>query len=72
MSKYRRQHEGPNMSKGFLWLFGLGIVAYIIYKVVVFKQNVDEVQEIEKGSVPEGSVYSIDTVLGNMDTVRLK
>ena len=60
------------MSKGFLWLFGLGIVAYIIYKVVVFKQNVDAVQEDEKASIPAGSVYSIDTILENMDTVRLK
>jgi hypothetical protein len=78
MSKYQRQHKGPNLSRGMMWILGLGVVAYIIYKVVVYRQKIKEVEQIEMyGTEPERdheimNIEPADTSFTAVDTMWMK
>jgi hypothetical protein len=41
MTKYKRQHSGPNFSNGMMWIFFIAIVAYITYKIVSCNRKVE-------------------------------
>lgn len=63
MNKYKRRHKGDNLSRGMYWILFAVVVAYIIYKIVVFKRNVSEVQQMEKiYNVPAPDVLTGDTL----------
>jgi hypothetical protein len=47
MNKYKRQHGSGNTSKGIYWILFAGIVAIIIFKVVIFVRNANELHDIE-------------------------
>lgn len=45
MSRYRRQHEGANLSKGVYWLLFAAVLAYMVYKVVSCKRAADQLHK---------------------------
>ena len=47
MSRYQRQHAGPNLSSGMIWILGLCGVAYIVYKIVSCNHTIKAASEYE-------------------------
>jgi uncharacterized membrane protein len=47
MVRYQRQHTGPNLSNGMIWILGICGIAYIVYKIVSCNYAIKSVSEYE-------------------------
>ena len=47
MRRYNRRYTSPNTSKSVYWITVAAVVAYIVYRVIEFKRNVDRVHKME-------------------------
>jgi uncharacterized membrane protein len=58
MTRYKRQHSGPNLSNGMIWILGICGVAYMVYKIVSCNYAIKsatkyEMKEINSDKTPE-------------------
>ena len=61
MTRYKRQHSGPNLSNGMIWILGICGVAYMVYKIVSCNNAIKsatkyEMKEINSGKTPENII----------------
>jgi hypothetical protein len=45
MARYQRQYSSPNISNGMAWIFGIAIVAYMIFKIVSCNNKIKAVYQ---------------------------
>ena len=70
MTRYQRQHSGPNLSNGMIWILGICGVAYMVYKIVSCNHAIKAASEYEmkeiksdkaREIIPNDSTNNIDS-----------
>ena len=59
MARYQRQHHGPNVSSGVMWIMLICGVAYIVYKIVSCNQTIKSATEYERNKMNSEKTDSI-------------
>jgi len=54
MARYQRQHSGPNLSNGMIWIVGICAVAYMTYKIVSCNRAIKSAAEYEMNETDSG------------------
>ena len=54
MTRYQRQHSGPNLSNGMIWIVGICAVAYMTYKIVSCNRAIKTATEYEMQETDSG------------------
>jgi len=61
MSKYGRQHSGPNASPGIIWILILCVASVIIWRVVARYKQAKQIHAIEVQEIQDRQ-QMIDTI----------